>query len=133
MPPRQHAQWHDGCAGPSLLQAPFVSNSCTPGTPPSLPLQVLIAQRLGYFQIFNHMRPALHYRLRMWRPDEHEVAWQVRVMLATQAKIKEHFLGDDCVFEVCHHQPRTVLFVSLGVSTAVAHSATFSLPPPLTS
>lgn len=65
-----------------------MSNSCTPGTPPSLSLQVLIAQRLGYFQIFNHMRPALHYRLRMWRPDEHEVAWQVRVMVCDTGKDK---------------------------------------------
>ena len=39
--------------------------------------QVVIAQRLGWFQIFNHLRPGLHYRLRMFRPDEHEIAWQV--------------------------------------------------------
>ena len=28
-------------------------------------------------QVFNHVRPGLHYMLRMYRPDEHEVAWQV--------------------------------------------------------
>ncbi|GAX81074.1 hypothetical protein CEUSTIGMA_g8509.t1 [Chlamydomonas eustigma] len=39
--------------------------------------QVMISQRLGYFQVFNHLRPGLHYRLRMFRPDEHEIAWQL--------------------------------------------------------
>jgi hypothetical protein len=36
-------------------------------------LQVWVANRLGYMNIFNPKRPALHYRLRMWRPDDHEV------------------------------------------------------------
>ncbi|KAG1666816.1 hypothetical protein FOA52_011657 [Chlamydomonas sp. UWO 241] len=45
--------------------------------------QVLVSQRLGYFQVFNHKRPELHYRLRMFRADEHEVAWQLFNMAMT--------------------------------------------------
>lgn len=43
--------------------------------------QVWLAQRLGWMNVFNPKRPAMHYRLRMFRPDEHEIAWQVRVFL----------------------------------------------------
>jgi len=39
--------------------------------------QVCLAQRLGYMNIFNKKRPAMHYRLRMYRQDEHEIAWQL--------------------------------------------------------
>ncbi|KAL6747322.1 hypothetical protein V8C86DRAFT_1341349 [Haematococcus lacustris] len=39
--------------------------------------QVRLTQRLGCLNIFNPRRPALHYRLRMWRADEHELAWQL--------------------------------------------------------
>jgi hypothetical protein len=38
-------------------------------------MQVWVANRLGYMNIFNPKRPALHYRLRMWRPDDHEVGY----------------------------------------------------------
>ncbi len=39
--------------------------------------QVMASQRLGYCNVFNPKRPSLHYRLRMFRPDEHEIAWQL--------------------------------------------------------
>lgn len=37
------------------------------------PAQVQLAHRLGYANVFDSVRPALHYRLRMWRQDEYQV------------------------------------------------------------
>eukprot|EP00798_Chlamydomonas_sp_ICE-L_P023461 gene23461-17287_t len=39
--------------------------------------QIMLAQRLGYFNIFNVKRPAMRYHLRMYRMDEHEMAWRI--------------------------------------------------------
>ena len=40
-----------------------------------LPMQqVAVAQVLGYYQCLNMRKPNIHYRLRMWRNDELEVA-----------------------------------------------------------
>jgi hypothetical protein len=36
-------------------------------------MQVMLAQRLGYANVFDALRPAMHYRLRMWRADDHQV------------------------------------------------------------
>lgn len=38
--------------------------------------QVVVCQRLGYFVCYNPERPALHYRLRLFRPEELEVGCQ---------------------------------------------------------
>lgn len=38
-----------------------------------LVLQVSLAQWLGYANVFDPVRPSMHYRLRMWRADEHQV------------------------------------------------------------
>lgn len=38
-----------------------------------MPRQVMLAQRLGYANVFDALRPAMHYRLRMWRADDHQV------------------------------------------------------------
>ncbi len=43
------------------------------------PTQSQLKRCSGYCNIFNPKRPSLHYRLRMFRPDEHEIAWQVGV------------------------------------------------------
>ncbi|GFR44938.1 hypothetical protein Agub_g6026, partial [Astrephomene gubernaculifera] len=39
--------------------------------------QVRTGQRLGYMNIYNDRRPAMHYRLRMFKEDEHQLAWQL--------------------------------------------------------
>ena len=39
--------------------------------------QVRVCQRLGYANVYNAERPAMHYRLRMFKPDEYEVAQQL--------------------------------------------------------
>ncbi len=39
--------------------------------------QALLIQRLGACTLFNPKRPKGHYLLRLFRPDEHEVAWQL--------------------------------------------------------
>lgn len=43
----------------------------------ALPPQVFVAQRLGYMNVFYKKNPNMHYSLRMFRADEHEVAWQL--------------------------------------------------------
>eukprot|EP00878_Enallax_costatus_P003299 GHUV01003504.1.p2 GENE.GHUV01003504.1~~GHUV01003504.1.p2 ORF type:complete len:495 (+),score=107.38 GHUV01003504.1:198-1682(+) len=45
--------------------------------------QVALAQRLGYANVFDAVRPAMHYRLRMWRADEHQIAWRLHRMALT--------------------------------------------------
>lgn len=45
--------------------------------------QVALAQRLGYANVFDPVRPAMHYRLRMWRTDEHQIAWRLHRMALT--------------------------------------------------
>ncbi|GLI66639.1 hypothetical protein VaNZ11_010475 [Volvox africanus] len=39
--------------------------------------QVRAGQRLGYMNVYSETRPAMHYRLRMYKEDEHELAWQL--------------------------------------------------------
>lgn len=36
-------------------------------------LQVLLSHRLGMANVFDPVRPSMHYKLRMWRADEHQV------------------------------------------------------------
>ncbi len=35
---------------------------------------VAVSQRLGYANVFDPARPAMHYKLRMYRPDEHQAS-----------------------------------------------------------
>jgi hypothetical protein len=37
--------------------------------------QVALAQRLGYCNVFDPVRPGMHYRLKMFRQDEYQVRW----------------------------------------------------------
>jgi len=43
--------------------------------------QVTLAHRLGVANVYDPVRPSMHYRLRMWRADEH----QVRLTVGLQA------------------------------------------------
>ncbi|GMH42658.1 hypothetical protein BSKO_10577 [Bryopsis sp. KO-2023] len=45
--------------------------------------QIELCQRLGYLNIFNPKKPAMHYLLRMNRPDEYQVALQLFNMAMT--------------------------------------------------
>lgn len=36
-------------------------------------LQVLLSHRLGMANVFDPVRPSMHYKLRMWRADDHQV------------------------------------------------------------
>ena len=45
--------------------------------------QVALSQRLGYANVFDAVRPAMHYRLRMWHTDEHQMAWRLHRMALT--------------------------------------------------
>jgi hypothetical protein len=47
--------------------------------------QVMLAQRLGYANVFDALRPAMHYRLRMWRADDHQVTLLLRSGSASSA------------------------------------------------
>jgi hypothetical protein len=45
---------------------------------------VSLCQRLGYAVVFDPIRPGgLHYRLRMYRPDEYQIAWRLHRMALT--------------------------------------------------
>ncbi|MEW5309899.1 MAG: hypothetical protein WDW38_001744 [Sanguina aurantia] len=39
--------------------------------------QASLCQRIGYMNVFNPLRSALHYQLRMYKKDEHEICWQL--------------------------------------------------------
>jgi hypothetical protein len=41
-------------------------------------LQVVLSHRLGLANVFDSVRPSLHYKLRMWRADEHQVSSSTR-------------------------------------------------------
>ncbi|GBF91729.1 hypothetical protein Rsub_04033 [Raphidocelis subcapitata] len=58
--------------------------------------QVALCQRLGHAVVFDPVRPGgLHYRLRMWRPDEYQIAWRLhRMALTAQHGCFENFCMD---------------------------------------
>lgn len=37
------------------------------------PSQVMLSHRLGMGNVFDPVRPTMHYKLRMWRADEYQV------------------------------------------------------------
>eukprot|EP00775_Hariotina_reticulata_P004522 gene4522-4774_t len=54
--------------------------------------QVAVAHRLGYANVFDAVRPAMHYRLRMWRADDHQIAWRLhRMALNAKQSCFENF------------------------------------------
>jgi len=65
--------------------------------PPSLltKYQVGLAHVLGIHNVFNRRCPAMRYRLRMYRADEHDIAWQVRLKLIRL--IVAHWFSRFCV------------------------------------
>ena len=57
--------------------------------------QVLLSHRLGMANVFDPVRPSMHYRLRMWRADDHQVRHTVE--LAQQWHCSEAACGPSAV------------------------------------
>lgn len=103
------------------------------------PAQVSLCRRLGYAVVFDPVRPGgLHYRLRMFRADEHQVAWRLhRMSLTTKSECFQARRGGAMEGgpRAAHHGQRGAARVSGGRlarpqgTQACAHTP-FPRPPP---